>query len=86
MSLQALVEEMGLPGERTKEGGKKVKINIKYTGTCTVFMLIEYKLENFNFNFCNDFLIKMVTCYIKIHYEKSQNDFLALIKSCILLA
>ena len=34
-----------------------------------------------------DFLVKVVTVYIKIHYEKSKNvNFLALIRSYVLLA
>ena len=51
----------------------------------TVFVLIECKLKN---NYASrDFLVKVVTCSIKIHYEKSQNaDFLVLIRSCVLLA
>ena len=45
-------------------------------------MLIEHKLKNnFNFNFLRDFLVKVVTHYIKIHCETYQNvNFLALIR------
>ena len=49
---------------------------------------IEHKLTIINFFlFLCDFLVKFVTCYIEIHYEKFQNvNFIALIRSCVLLA
>ena len=48
----------------------------------TMFMLTEL-----NFNFRAIFLVEVITRYIKIRYGKSQNvNFLALIRSCILLA
>ena len=53
----------------------------------TMFVLIEHKLKkNYDFN-SHDFLVKVVTLHIKMHYEKSKNmNFLVLIRSCVLLA
>ena len=51
----------------------------------TVFILMERKLKN-NYSFLScDFLVKVVTRSIKIHYEEFKNaNFLVLIISCIL--
>ena len=43
--------------------------------------------NNFNFKVSHNFLAKVVSRYIEINYEKSQNaNFLVLIRSSILLA
>ena len=53
----------------------------------TVFMLIECKLKQLQFLTFGEFLVKVITRYIKIHYVKFQNvNFLALVRSCVLLA
>ena len=48
---------------------------------CTVFMLIESKLKIISIlTFWYSFLVKVVSHYIKIHYEMYQNvNFLALV-------
>ena len=58
-------------------------IHTSVAGTLFMLIHVERKLKKLSRNF----LVKVITRYIKTHYEKSQNtNFLALIRSCILLA
>ena len=49
-----------------------------------MLILVEHKVKKISqlFLLSHDFLVKVVTHYIKMHYEKSQNvNFLVLIRS-----